>query len=97
MLNLSNILSIINLIYTLNDNEKFKKYLYELGIYISFEKRNDNNDMVYFVLLNKINCNLYFYISCYGNVGFTNSEYNKLAIDFCNNADKYGYDDGYSF
>ena len=101
MLNLTNIISFLNFVWEVAeyDSKNFNRYITNLGIYISFVKRNENtnNIGIDFVLLAPLSANLYNFISCYGKTGFKNEKYNDLAVEFSSFLEKYGYDDGYCY
>ena len=99
ILNLSNLISVLNLIWEISDNnsKNFNRYLSNLGIYISYVKRDEKNNDIDFVLLTPLSINLYNYISSYGKTGFQNWKYNDLASEYSDYLEKYGFDDGYCF
>jgi hypothetical protein len=84
ILNLSNLISVLNLIWEISDNnsKNFNRYLSNLGIYISYVKRDEKNNDIDFVLLTPLSINLYNYISSYGKTGFQNWKYNDLASEY---------------
>ena len=99
ILNLSNLISVLNLIWEISENvpNNFKKYISNLGMFISFVKRKENTNNIDFVLLTPLSTNLYNFISSYGRAGFTKEKYNDLDVEFSCFLDKYGFDDGYCF
>ena len=84
ILNLSNLISVLNLIWEISDNnpKNFNRYISNLGIYISYVKRDEKNNDIDFVLLTPLSINLYNYISSYGKTGFQNWKYNDLASEY---------------
>ena len=65
ILNLSNLISVLNLIWKIseNDSSNFNRYISNLGMFISFVKRNKNSNNIDFVLLTPLSTNLYNFIS----------------------------------
>jgi len=103
-INLVNLISLINLLYTITNNiDQFKECLSKLNIYFSFLKRkndeNDENDNEYdFIILCPESAKLYNYISTYSKELFPiNSKYQKEAKIFLESKIKQTLDEGYFF
>ena len=82
ILNLYNLISVLNLIWELSDNDSnnFKHYISNLRMFISFVKRKENTNDIDFVLLIPLSTNLYNIISSYGKTVFKNEKYNGLSV-----------------
>ena len=100
-MNLNNLISIINLFYTIiQDNNKFIEYLDKLCLNFSFVKRDKDskNNEVDLVLLAPEPGKLYNYLSTYGKDLFPNDINNyKEANIFTNSNEKQILDEGYYF
>lgn len=100
-INLVNLISIINLVYTITENvNQFNKCLDKLNINFSFVRRdaNSNKNEIDFLLLAPISQTLYNDISTYGKNLFPlgSSNYHE-AVRFINSIDKQNFDEGYFF
>ena len=100
-INLKNLISILNLLFTLIPNKNIlTKCLDKLGLYFSYLKRNnkENNNQLDFVLMSTICPVLYNNLSTYGKKLFpTDSEFYQEADQFIQSIDKQNYDEGYFF
>ena len=99
LLNLSNVISIINLIWEKEkiDIKIFIESLNQLGIFFSYVSRKDQTKIKDYVLLTPLPLNLYNYLSTNGESGFLKKDLKNLAREFCNSNDKYQNDVGFCF
>ena len=100
-INLLNYLNIINGIwsYTKGKIDEFMSILKELGICLSYVKRDNkkNDEEIDIVLLTPKSPVIYNYISTYGELGFVNTDFKKIAKEYCEWDEKYNFDTGFCF
>ena len=97
-INLSNIISVMNLLWEVSNKSPkiFLEYINKLKIYFSYvtDEKSSGNDIV---MLAPVSENLYNYLSTYGGEMFKDETISKKAFTYVHSFTKFNFDKGYYF